>query len=429
MSSNGSTSLATAWRIWCLGALFYLMAFFQRVAPAVMTDALMRDFNIGAALLGNLSALYFYSYVAMQIPTGILADRWGPRRLLATGALVAGTGTLLFAMASGIWLAGLGRLLIGGSVAVAFVGVLQLSNNWFPPRHYSLAAGMTLLVGVTGAVCAGPPLRLLVDRFGWRAVIMVSAIITFAISAAIWWWVRDRRTESNTKSLSDTASSRGSDPWRSIGTGLLKVVKYRNTILLFVIPAGVVGPVLAFSGLWGVPYLTTHYGLSTTRASVLTTALLVAWALACPVFGWLSERIGTRKPLYLTGLATALVGWLVIFYIAKLSLPLLAVVMILTGLSSGCMVLSFAFAKESVPSRLAGTVTGVVNMGIMMGPMLLQPGVGWMLDRHWDGSFDEGIRIYNLGAYQAGFTLIAAWAALSVVLLCFTRETRCRQMM
>ena len=148
--------MGLAWMVWGIGALFYLMAFFQRVAPAVMTDALMREFQIGATALGN-SALYFYSYVAMQIPTGILADRWGPRRLLSTGALVAGIGTLLFALAPDMLLVGTGRFLIGGSVAVAFVGLLQLSNNWFPPRFYALAAGMALFVGIIGATCAGPP--------------------------------------------------------------------------------------------------------------------------------------------------------------------------------------------------------------------------------------------------------------------------------
>ena len=120
-----------AWFVWGLGALFYLMGFFQRVAPAVMTAELMRDFNISATALGNLSGFYFYSYVAMQIPTGILADTWGPRRLLTTGALVAGIGTLMFALAPKIIWAYIGRFLIGGSVAVAFVGLLKLSSSWF----------------------------------------------------------------------------------------------------------------------------------------------------------------------------------------------------------------------------------------------------------------------------------------------------------
>ena len=136
--------LRAAWLVWGLGALLYLMGFFQRVAPAVMTHELMGDFEINAAGLGNLSAFYFYSYVAMQVPTGILADRWGPRRLLATGAFIAGLGSLLFALADGILWAGAGRLLIGGSVAVAFVGMLKIASNWFPPRLFALVSGLAL---------------------------------------------------------------------------------------------------------------------------------------------------------------------------------------------------------------------------------------------------------------------------------------------
>ena len=90
------------------------------------------------------------------------------------------------------------------------------------------------------------------------------------------------------------------------------------------------------------------------------------------------------------------------------------------------MIISFAFVKESVPEHLSGTVTGVVNMGVMMGPMLLQPAIGWMLDRHWNGTLEDGIRVYGLGAYQAGFGLMITWAALAVVLLIFTRETFCK---
>ncbi len=428
MDFQSRNALRTAWRVWSLGALFYLMAFFQRVAPAVMTDALMREFNIGAAVLGHLSAVYFYSYVAMQIPTGIIADAWGPRRLLSSGAMVAGLGTLIFAMAPGIWLAGLGRLLIGGSVAVAFVGLLKLANNWFPKRYYSLAAGMALLVGIIGAVCAGPPLRLLVERFGWRPVILGSAVATFAISMAIWLWVRDWPQDNKTAKTMQPSRSTDQGPARSIVTGLGTVFSHRNTLLLFLIPAGVVGPILAFSGLWGVPFLTTCYGISATQASTLTTALLVAWALGGPICGWLSDRVGSRKPLYIIGLCVTLIGWIAITYVKAMPLAVFAPILVMTGFSSGCMILTFAFAKESVPSHLAGTVTGVSNMGVMMGPMLLQPGIGWVLDQKWTGELGNGVRIYSLEAYQTGFTLMILWAALALALLFFTRETHCRQM-
>jgi MFS family permease len=418
--------MGLAWLIWGIGALFYLMAFFQRVAPAVMTDALMRDFHIGAAALGNLSALYFYSYVAMQIPTGIIADRWGPRRLLSSGALVAGIGTLLFALAPGMFLVGAGRFLIGGSVAVAFVGVLQLGNNWFPPRMYALAAGMALFVGIIGATCAGPPLRLMVEAYGWRSTILISSLVTFAIAAAVWLVVRDHPHE---KGYADWRTL-DEDPARSahltVMAGMRKVLRYRNTILLFLAPGGVVGPVLTFSGLWGVPFLTTHYGLNPAQAAMLTTTHLVAWALGGPFFGWLSDYRGRRRTVYLAGCAVSLAGWIVALYADRLPLAALVAVLVITGFSSGCMIISFAFVKESVPAALSGTATGVVNMGVMSGPMLLQPLVGWVLDLRWSGALVEGIRVYGQAAYRAGFALMIAWTVLALVLLCFTRETYCR---
>ncbi len=415
-----------AWFIWSLGALLYLMGFFQRVAPAVMTGELMRDFRIHAAALGNLSAFYFYSYVAMQIPTGIIADRWGPRKLLATGAFIAAIGTVLFALSPEIIWAYAGRFLIGGSVAVAFVGLLKVAASWFPPRKFALVTGMALFFGIVGAVSAGPPLRLLIDVFHWRSVLLASAVVTFMICAGIWFFVRDTPSQ---KGWADFTFSGGKTSGFPTGilVGLKEVFRYRNTILLFIIPGGMVGCVLTFSGLWGVPFLTTLYGLTTAKASMFTSAALVAWALGGPVFGWFSDYLGSRKPAYIAGCAFSLLGWIVILLVPGLPLSLLLVVLVLTGFSAGCMVVSFAFAKESVPSGLSGTVSGVINMGVMMGPMVLQPVVGWILDRHWAGAMIEGVRGYSLDAYQAGFSLMIAWAALSLILLFFTKETHCRQ--
>ncbi len=419
--------LRISWLIWGIGALFYLMAFFHRVAPAVMTEELMKAFDISATGLGNLSAFYFYSYVAMQIPTGIIADHWGPRRLLSLGALVAGIGTIVFATAPGIVWASAGRLLIGGSVAVAFVGILKLAANWFPARYFSLASGMALFVGIVGAVAAGPPLRLLITLFSWRSVILMSALATIAVCATIWWVVRDFPHDRGYADHPGTATTRGEGGYGSIFQDIMEVSRYPNTWLLFLGPGGIVGAVLAFSGLWGVPFLTTHHGMPPPMAATLASALLVAWALGGPAFGWLSDRLGHRKPLYLIGCGLSLGAWCTAIFWPNLSFPALVAALLLAGFSSGCMIISFAFAKESVPARLSGTVSGVVNMGVMMGPMLLQPLVGWMLDLKWGGQTAGGVRLYSLSAFQWGFSLMIAWVALSLFLLIFTRDTRCRQ--
>jgi len=412
--------------IWGLGALFYVIGFYQRVAPGVMTVELMTDFGLSAVALGNLSAFYFYSYVAMQVPTGLLADHWGPRRLLTAGAAVAGLGTFLFALAPDVWWANFGRLMIGGSVAVAFVGMLKLAAHWMPPRQYALASGMALFCGVMGAVFAGVPLRLLIDAFGWRPVMMISAIVTCAVAVGIWWVVRDDPKDKGYASHALVHAA--DDTWipPSVLAGIREVFRYRNTWLLYLVPGAVVGSVLTFAGLWGVPYLTTHYGMEKTMAAAVCSTLLVSWAVGGPIFGGLSDHLGHRKPLYALGCLVLLAGWSVILLQPALPVWLLVLLLILVGFFSGNMIIGFAFAKESAPTYLAGTATGVVNMGVMMGPMLLQPGVGWILDLHWQGEMAEGVRVYSLEAYRNGFGLMLVWLALALLLILFTRETHCR---
>ena len=421
-------SMKAALFVWGCGACFYFLGFFHRVAPAVITGELMQEFQINAAVLGNLSAFYFYSYVAMQIPTGILADTWGPRRLLTCGALLATLGTVLFGMAPNIIWAMAGRLLIGASVAVAFVCLLKLATNWFMPNRFAMLSGLALFCGIVGAVCAGTPLRILVDHFGWRQVTLLTAAVTLLVALFTWLFVRDYPSEKGYRNFLAPVGEAATKKGNGVLADLAEVFRYRNTLLLFLIPGGIVGAVLTFAGLWGVPYLSTIYGLSTKAAATICSALLVAWALGGPFFGWLTDRLGNRKRLYLWGCGIGVAGWAVIILIPSLPLTLLIAVLLITGFASGSMIISFAFVKESVPLHLAGTVSGVINMGVMMGPMILQPAVGYVLDRLWRGTIEEGIRVYDGGAYQGGFGLLLFWIALSFILLLFTRETGCRQL-
>lgn len=427
MNKNNYPPAYQSWIVWGLGAGLYFTGFYQRVAPAVMTDQLMADFNIGAAALGNFSAFYFYSYVAMQVPTGILVDYWGPRKLLTVGSFIAALGTFLFAVAPTILLANIGRLLIGGSVGVAWVSLLKLATHWFVPKRFAMTSGLALFCGIAGAVSAGVPLRFLVDSFGWRPVMHVAAALTLAITAAIWLMVRDDPSGKGYKSFAPPIVNAPTFSLASLVAGLGKIFRYKNTWLLTLAPGGVVGPVLAFSGLWGVPFLVTHYRLSPAKSAAITSTLLVAWAVGGPLLGALSDRIGRRKPLYLAGCIIASVVWCLILFIPGLPAWVLIALVTIVGFASGGMIIGIAFVKESVPPSLAGTVFGVANMGVMLGPMILQPLMGWVLDRHWNGVMENGVRIYDLGAYHSGFALMVVWSAVAAVLMGFTTETHCRQ--
>ena len=389
----------------------------------------MADFRIGATSLGNLSALYYYSYVAMQIPTGALVDSWGARRLLTSGALMTFGGTLLFGLAPSLFWADVSRLLIGAAVAVAFVSMLKLAIHWFPSRRFAMISGMALFCGMIGAVSAGVPLRALVDLFGWRAVMVGSALMSFLVALATWVFVRDDPKELGYASYAPTlAVSTENRPGPGFSKALREIFRHRNAWLLILIPSGIVGPVLAFAGLWGVPFLTTHYQLTPAKAAALTSTLLMAWAIGSPVLGALSDRLRIRKPIYAVGCLLTMIGWGILLFVPQLPFPFLLFLLVLIGFSSGSMIVGFAFIKESVPLIYAGTVSGIGNLGVMIGPMILQPAIGWILDYYWKGEIVNGVRIYDLSAYRKGFLLMLAWSILAAILILFTKETHGRQM-
>ncbi len=410
--------------MWGLAAALYLIAFYQRVAPAVITNELSGEFTLTAAALGNLSAFYFYSYVAMQIPTGLLADRWGPRRVLAAGGVLTAVGTLVFALAPNVSVAAAGRFAIGAAGGVAFVSMLKLASHWMPPRQFAFASGFALFVGTLGATLAGAPLRAAVDAFGWRPVMMASAAFTALVAVAIWIVVRDDPTERGHASYFPE-EERERDV-ASVAAHLREVFRYRNAFVSLAVPGATTGIVLTFAGLWGVPYLVSRHAFAPREAAMTTSAMLIAWAVGGLAFGELSQRIGLRRAPMMAGLAATLALWSIVVFAPDIEGAALVALLLVLAFIGGTVVLVFAFAKESVPRHLGGSVSGIANMGMMLGGMVMQPAVGFVLDRHWSGAMAGGARVYDDAAFRWAFAVMFAWGAAALVLLAVARETRCR---
>jgi sugar phosphate permease len=417
-----------SWSVWGIAAIFYLAVFFLRSAPAVMTAELMRDFGIGAGSLGNLSAFYFYFYVAMQIPVGALTNSWGPRKLLACGAISAAAGTFLFGSTSNFGLACAGRAIIGGSTAVGWLVVLRLAAHWFPGRRFATLSGLALFFGNLGALFAQVPLRLGVEYFGWRGTALCSSALILGVGLLAWIIVRDDPGQKGLESYAPPVLRQHEKTTAGgIFRGLRGVFSCRNSWLIFAVQGGLVGPIMTFTGLWGAPFLKARFGLEPKAAATICSIMIICWAVASPLFGGLSDRIGRRKPAYLVGAAIASAGWIVMIYATSLQLPGFTIVAALTSLATGCAVLGFAYGKESVPAQYMGTVTATTNMGNMLGNVLLQPGIGMLLDRNWTGWMVKGARIYGVDAYQSAFVLIVGWSVFSCVMIALTRETNCQQ--
>jgi MFS family permease len=362
----------------------------------------------------------------MQIPTGVLVDSWGARRLLIAGSVAAAAGTCLFATTSSYALASAGRLIVGGATAVGWVVTLKIAMHWFPRERFAMLSGLGLMMGNVGALVAQVPLRLAVEQFGWRLVALGSAGIVLAIGAAAWAVVADDPLEKGFRSYAPTALQRTHLTVGQLVREFPAIFTYRNTWLIFLAQGGFVGAMLSFTGLWGPTYLRQRFTLASTEASAVCSVMIVCWAVASPIAGYLSDAIGRRKPIYFGGAIVAAAGWSTMFY-APLPLAAFTVVAAITSFACGAVVLGFAFAKESVPIQLLGTISGATNVGNMLGPTILQPAIGRVLDQHWAGAMTNGVRAYSVDAFQAAFAMIVAWSLLSCLLTALTHETRCRQ--
>lgn len=403
------------WAMWSLGALFYCYGFFQRVAPAVMVDAMMAEFAVGAAIAGMLSGLYFYTYSAMQIPIGLLLDRFGPRRMLAGFALLSCLGSAMFALAEGVSAAYVGRGLVGLGAAVTWVGALKLASLWFPPDRFAMITGCTLAMGMAGAVGGQAPLAAAVAAFGWRGTMWGAAVIAGLLAIVLWLLVRDGVRK-------PTEIPAG----HSLAAGLRRVLGNPQIYVIGLYSLVMAAPMLAFAGLWGVPYLMQVHGLSRPEAAFTTSSMLVAWGVGAPLTGWVSDRVGRRRPALVVCAAASLLLMAAAIYAPGLAIGLRQIVLAAAGFFAGGFVLSFATGRENSPAWAGGAALGVVNTASMMSGAIFQPLIGWLLDINWDGGLEAGGRVYAPAAWETAFLAIPACLAVALAAALAVRETFCR---
>ncbi len=400
-----------AWLVWGIAAGFFAYGFFQRVAPAVIVDDLMLAFALDATLMGTLSASYFYTYAALQVPLGVLIDRHGPRLMLAVGALTAALGGILFALATGLWSALLARSLIGAGVAVGYIGTLKLVGAWFPLQRFGLLAGLTLAAGTAGAIAAQVPLSVVVDGFGWRPTLLVMGIVGIALAALILLVVRDRPPAVERPAAEAAAAKHDPPPPEHRLSGIL----VRRETWLLVAVTGLTGaPILAFAGLWGVPYFVQVHGLERPAAASLTSLMLVAWAVGGPVLGALADRVASRARLILVIAAANALLWLPFALYPTLPLTLALPLILALGLGGGAMIIAFAITRTVFGTAAAGQAFGIVNTSVLLFGAGAQTLFGVVLDRFWTGAVVAGNRVYEPSAYAAGFLLFSLTAAVVV---------------
>ena len=408
--------------MWGLAAAFYLYGFFQRVTPAALAHELSKELAQTATALGWLSATYFYCYAIMQLPSGLLADKFGPRKLFIGASAAAAAGTLLFAFAESFTTAAVGRGIIGGAAAVGWIGMLKLAAHWFSPQKFASISGLSLAVGTLGAVLAGFPLRLLSDEFGWRIVVAGSAGFALLLMVGMIFIMRDDPSERGYRSWSPAPETKDALAKMTIRESLAGL-PMRDLVFLCIGQTAVTGSMVMMAGLWGVPFLTTVFDISARTATGFTSLMMVGFAIGSLIFGPWSDRSGQRKKPLLVGTCLSLVGFALLASGATFaSLWLTVFVLWLIGISAGAMVISFAYGKDLVGGQKTATITSIVNLSVTLGAIGLQPLFGAILDWRWNGLLVEGVRRYDGAAFQWGFAATAIWIGLTVLSLSVARD-------
>lgn len=419
MKSLTPEQIRRRWLALGIVALAYVLSFFQRFAPAGIAQDLAASFQTSAASLGVLAATYFYVYTVMQIPTGILADTLGPRRILALGGMVGGLGSFLFGFAPTLDLALVGRTLVGLGVSVTFIAMLKLVAVWFEEDRFATMVGICMLIGNLGSVLAGAPLSALAQASGWRGVFIGVGAVSLVLGALCWLIVRDSP---------DALPGRDGPKFdrTAVLSSLLSVLRNRDTWPAALVNTGMSGSFFTFAGLWATPYLMQVHGLTRAVAATHLSLWFGGFAVGCFFIGTLSDRLGRRKPVLIVASHVYGAIWLVLASGMTMPLAISYSLFALLGLATAGFSLTWACSKEVNPPLLSGMSTSVANMGGFLAGALLQPLVGWVMDLGWRGDMVGGARFYDVATWRSGVAVVALAAVLGAAATWWIRETRCR---
>ncbi|GAA3054593.1 MFS transporter [Kitasatospora albolonga] len=365
-----------AWFAWAVAATVYVLAVIHRTSLGVAGIDAADRFGIGASALSTFAVLQVLVYAAMQIPVGLLVDRYGPKRVLLGGILLLSLGQLAFAFSTAFGPALASRAVLGCGDAMTFISVLRIAARWFPAAKNPMVAQLTGLAGMGGNLLTTAVLAQTLHSEGWTASFATVALLGVAVFAAVALLLRE--APPGAAPLPSTADGRPSlrsqvrDSWREPGTRLGLWVHFTTAF-----PAG------AFGLLWGMPYLVEGQGLSRGEAGGLLTLLVFSNMLFALLLGRLLLRtVRARMPVTLTVIATTALTWAAVLAWPGATPPtwLLVTLLVVMGSNGPASLVGLDYARASNPPTRLGTATGIANMGGFLGIVTTLLGVGLLLD-------------------------------------------------
>jgi MFS family permease len=404
--------------IYILAALFLFYEMALQVSPSVMTHELMRDLDLGAKGLGIMAAFYFYSYTLMQIPAGLLFDRFGPRKLISVATIVIAMGGFFFALTTTPALASLGRFLMGIGSAFAFIGVLTVAARWFKPGLFAFLVGIAQFLAAMGAMGGELPLAFSVNSLGWRETINILAISGLFLAFINYLVIRD---------YPDDLAYHPHKHGLSVKDSLKMIFSKSQTYFIAIYAFCGWAPVSVFASLWGVPYLMGRYDIANTHAALIVAMVWIGLSVGSPLLGYFSDLLKRRCLLLRATSLLGLVTSLVMLYLPGVPLYMQYVLLFLFGIAASGQILSFALVKDNNRPSVTSTAIGFNNMANVAGGAIFQPLVGAILSAGWDGKMLGHAPIYATGDYNMALCVVPLCFLIGLLVSSFgIKETYCR---
>lgn len=414
---NRKSYLGSAWLVWGLAAAFYFSDYLARVAPGVMHRYLQIDFGINEVGFGILTASFYIPYIVMQIPVGLTVDRLSIRWLLTIMSLITAFGCCVFGLADGLMMASIGRMLIGFSAAFAFICSLRLATSWFPPTMLGLLSGLTQSLGMLGAAAGEAPVSFLVSNVGWRHSMLIIAFLFIALAGLLYQFIQDKPGgHRNEVRIVNRIS---------IVQSLKIILSNRQTWLNAMYAGFLFGPTAVIGESIGPAYLQYGRGLGVHAAAFATGLIFIGWGISGPLSGWLSDRIGRRKPLMIMSAIFGLIFTTIFVFLPNMSQNKAYLLFFGFGLTNTGVAIAYAVSTELHERNVVGTSIAFTNMISIFVGASLQPLVGRLVD------MVSGARAYNvetllLSDFQAGLKILPICSFIALILAFTIKETYCR---
>lgn len=407
------------WVVCLTAALFFFYEFFQVNMFNALDVHLMRDLQIDGALLSWISSAYFYGVILLLIPAGIILDRFSASKIILVTMLTSIAGTALFSIADSFTHATLGRFIVGVTAGpFALIAVLKLASGWFKNAQMAFITGLIVSIGMLAGVFAQAPFNYLVQLVGWREALWVNIGIGFCMFGLMYYFISDR--PKNAPNIQTHTSARFDKQfWKTFKTVFLTKTNWQCGLFAALTNL----PIFLLGALWGGLYLTQAQGFTRMEASYITLALYLGMLIGSPFFGWLSDKIQSRKRPMLFGGCLCLLAILTIMQLDEPNFFIFLSWFLVMGFGSSAQILVYASVAEANPAKCMGQAQGLAAMLIMGAGAFFQPLLGILIKLNWDGTMVNQIPIYSPENYDFGISLIPTAIAIGLLSICFMKET------